>query len=321
MPRNVIQRSNDPVLDKIVTGYTPEGFIREMILPRTPVGSRSGDILAAGKDFLRIHNNVQQGRGLTPEITFDVSVADGWKVINHSLKSIVTKEDGANWDVTNAARGMTKAKNSFGKIVKSSLMLGAEFALSQVVMAAANYGTPNKVTLAGTSQWSDYTGTSSPIGVSQDAQVAINNATGRRPNVAVMSWDVWNYLRNNPEIVTRFASDDAKFKGASEAQVASALGVEKLAIGNVKYNSAKQGQTAVLANVWPKYCLFIYVNPNPNPDIFEDSFGNSFEFQRYISDSYKLEDPKGAQAVRVETIYDDVVRDFDAGYLVVNAVA
>lgn len=321
MARNIIQRSNDPVLDRIVTGYTPQGFIREMVLPKISVKARKGDILASGKDFLRIQNDVQLGRGNTPEITYDVSVTDGWNVENHALKAIVTKEDGANWNTENAKAGMTQAKNSFGKIVKQALMLGAENALATTVTDAANYAAGNKVTLSGTSQWSDYTGTSDPIGVSQQAQTATYDATGYVPNVCVLSFEVWNYLRNHPEIIARFSSHSAKFSGATQQQVALALGVEKIAIGHVKKNTATKGQTATLASVWPKSALFIYVNPNPNPDIFEDSFGNSFEFEAMVSDSEKLVDPKGAEFVRVTSSYDDVVRDFGAGYLVSDAVA
>ena len=315
-----ISRQNNPVLQKIVKGYTPVGFIREEILPKIIVKARKGDILSADSKFLRIHNNVTVKRSTTPEITFSTSIVNGWNVEDKGLKMIVTAEDGANWDPTNASAGMLSAKATMSKLVRQSEMLGNEFSLATVIQDAANYAAGNKVTLSGTDQYNDYAN-SDPIGDFQIANRAIRAATGLLPNKAVMSWEVWDVLRFHPSILALVGTNKDKLTGVSVDQLAMVMGVDSISIGKVFYNSAKGGQTKIMTPIWGKKIMFMYVNPNPSPEVFEDSFGNTFTFDNLSVDSWKVDDPKDAEFVRVTESYDDVIRDFNAGYLITDAIA
>ena len=50
MPSNSIKTYNDPVLNEIVKGYTPFGFIRQEVLPDVSVSTLRGDILSGGSE-------------------------------------------------------------------------------------------------------------------------------------------------------------------------------------------------------------------------------------------------------------------------------
>jgi len=150
MPSNSIKRSNDPVLDRIVTGYKPVGMIRDQFLPKIPVTALKGDILAQGTNHTRIHNNVKLRRSQTPEMTFDITTATGWSIDSYGLKVLVTEEDGEEWNPANPQAGFSAAKAQMGEIVRDAQMLAAENALASVVTTAASYSSGNKVTLSGT---------------------------------------------------------------------------------------------------------------------------------------------------------------------------
>ena len=68
---------------------------------------------------------------------------------------------------------------------------------------AGNYPTGNKVTLSGTSQWSDYSGTSDPCADIETAKEAVRAKIGKRPNTVAMGAAVWAKLRLHPKIIDR----------------------------------------------------------------------------------------------------------------------
>jgi len=136
-----------------------------------------------------------------------------------------------------------------------------------------------------------------------------------------MNWDVFNKLRMHPQILGLIGVNKDKLTGVSESQIATVLGVDEILIGKVKKNTAAEGQTASFSSVWGKHILFAYRNPNPSPSRAQNSFGYTFQRQAVIGDTIKVSDPKNAEFVRVTERYDDVILDFDAGYLVTDAVA
>ena len=93
MPSNSIKTYNDPVLNEIVKGYTPFGFIRQEVLPDVSVSTLRGDILSGGSEHLRIQNDVINGHSQTPIMTCSITTTDGFKINSHGLKKCITVED------------------------------------------------------------------------------------------------------------------------------------------------------------------------------------------------------------------------------------
>jgi hypothetical protein len=73
-------------------------------------------------------------------------------------------------------------------------------------------------------------------------------------NAVVVGWKTFRNLRNNPSIIERITADGAgqpaKPEDVTTKMLAQVFGVEKFLVGGAQYNSAKEGQPAVLAPVW-----------------------------------------------------------------------
>lgn len=316
---NKITKSNNPVLENVVRGYSAKGFIRSEVLPKIKVPSLTGDIPTKNGDHLRIVNNLAGEKAGTPEIDFQISKADGWNIQTYGLKNCITKEDGQRWNPSNPELGMRQVKRDIAAQIRKQQLIQSEYALAQTIFDDANYDVTNKTTLSGTAQYNG--STSKPVDDFIAARAAIYDDTGLVPNVAIMSWEVANVVKYHPDLIALISNDVNKLQGLSEGQLALAMGVDKVLIGSAKYNSAAKGQTQSLSSIWSKNILFTYVNPNPDPTVYEDSFGYTFENEGIVVDEYKVADPKDAMFVRVTEKFDDLILNFDAGYLIKDAVA
>ena len=316
---NTINIANNPVLNQVVTGYSVRGMIRDMVLPKIRVRALTGDIPTKNGDHLRIVNNLAGEKSTTPEIDFTISKATGWSIDSYGLKLCVTKEDGERWDPTNPQRGMLEAKRRMAKLIRDQQLLQSENALAGTIFDDSNYDASNTVTLAGADQYNG--ATSTPIDDFQAARVEIFDDTGLVPNVAVMPWEVFQVIKYHTDLISLISNDANKLMGLTPDQLAVAMNVDKVIVASVKKNSAAKGATQVLSSVWAKNIMFAYVNPNPTPDVIEDSFGYTFEKEAVTADSYKVADPKDAEFVRVTERHDDLILNFDAAYLIKDAVA
>lgn len=86
-------------------------------------------------------------------------------------------------------------------VTQDVIALGREKACADLALNEANYETTNKVTLSGTSQFTDPN--SDPIGVIKTGIRAIKRTTGRKPNVCAISGDVWEVLSEHPKVLEK----------------------------------------------------------------------------------------------------------------------
>lgn len=319
---NKIRISNDPVLDKIVRGYMPmdEQYIAGKLFPKIKVGSRKGDIKSAGTEFLRVNSVTKVGRTGTPEITVSMSKSSGWSCENEGLKILTLKEDGESYNQADWRAGMTAAKLSFAKMIKTAKMLAKEKEAADVLTSTSII--TNNVTLSGSDQWSDYAG-SNPLTQFSAAADSIYAATGREANTAYMGRNVFKKLRFHPVLFDKLGttSSSERSKGLTKEQLALILEVDQILIGTVRYESAKEGQTSSMSSVWGNDFGMLFVNPNPTPELFEKSFGYEFVLDELVTDTFAVKDPMFAEYVRLNEDRDQLVLDATAAYLVKAAVA
>lgn len=322
-----IEIRNNPVLTELYRGYQPveADYIQNQILPVLSTGSESGDIINLGttsQDMLRIHNTVIVGRTKTPEIRFSLSKAVAYKCEKRGLKVLVTIEDANKFkkEGETIENAKAKAKNMFTKFLKTATMLGREVALASALFSTSTF--TNYTTLTGADKFSDYVN-SDPIGVSTVAKNTIRKAIGKKPNVCIMGPEVEMYLVNHPQLKkTNGVAPDGTVpvRALERVELAKALGVDKILVGEAQYQTSKLGETAVKTDIWGKYMLFAYVNPSPVPEEFQLSLGYQFVQNESVIDEWDIIDPKDATFVREESKYDDVILDELAGYLIAGAV-
>lgn len=303
----------DLLLTNVSVGYFPKGYICEQILPVVTHTMSSGKLGKYGKEFLRIENTVKGGRGKYRRVDVGVTSTTSFYIAGHGLEDLVTKEDYKN--------KMLPFDAERDKTIGLTHMLFLE---KEQVVATALTSTATitqNVTLSGTQQYNDYLN-SDPIADFNTARGTIIDACGFPPNTAIMDYKVWNVLRFHPAMLDALGFKWAAPGGISVDQLALAMGVEKLLIGNARYNSAKEGQTDVLSAVWGKHIVFAVI-----PDKAEVQQVAVGYMVRYDGEAprrvfkYPENNPPESNVLLVEDNYDALLQSPEAAYLIANAIA
>jgi len=305
------------IVDKLLTGVSqkvmPEGYIADLVLPEAKVVQYSGKIGRYGKDHLRIESTVVGGRGQFPLVETNTRSSDSYALETHGLKDILTPEDYANVEQPfDAERDATED-------LTTKLALGKEKGLADALGSTSII--TNNVTLSGTDQYSDYAN-SDPLADFATARASIHSKTGTRPDTAIISWSVWNVIRYHPSLLRNLGFADQRAGGLSLDELAKVMEVKRVLVGEAVYNSAKQGQTAVMAEVWGKNIVFLVAPTKPA--------------KRQVTVGYRLTkagaavrqvfkndtaEPPESKLVQVRDIYQQLITDTGAAYLIKNAVA
>lgn len=130
--------------------------------------------------------------------------------------------------------------------------------------AAACFGTGiwgEDVTGSSTTQWDDYSG-SDPIKMVDQAKRNVRIKTGRDPNKLVLGLDVFNALKEHPDLVDRlkYTSSDS----ITEAMIAKRLGVDSVLVAKALVDNGPEGRSGASLGfiVDSKSALLIHATPN-----------------------------------------------------------
>lgn len=211
----------------------------------------------------------------------------------------------------------TKLLSSKGKLKRLQNNLGLEIEVKQASLATTitNYPSTNRVTLSGTSLFSDYTN-SDPIAIIEAGKDVVSLATGCEPNETTihMSYAVWKILKHHPKLTAMLSSNDIKVLTLELAR--KLFDVKALTVGRENVTT-QSGSTATL---WGKDMIIAYV-----PDIVESlddpTFGATVRQEGYpIVDPYR-EESTTSEIIRYRDALEPVIISGQSGYLVKNAVA
>jgi hypothetical protein len=239
----------------------------------------------------------------------------------HALQIAVTDEERENVDSPFAP------DRDGAELVTAKVLLGRELFIKNLVTTAANYEAANTSTLSGTSQWSDYTGTSKPILNAHTARDAIHAQLFLRPNLTVIPYQVMSKLEDHPDFIERIKYSMVGV--VTEELIARIMGLDRVLVPGAGFNSARMGQTASLGYIWGKDVLFAYVPPRPGMKI--PAFGYEFAWvygggQAQIAERWR-EDKRKSDVIRVSRRYDikfmalGATSKAIAGYLYKAAIA
>jgi hypothetical protein len=301
-----------PALTAIAIAYRNTRMIADNVLPRVPVGKQEFKYrkFALADGFTLPDTKV--GRTSQPN-----QVEFGFTEATDATRDYALDDPIPQVDIENAPEGYDPLGRSTEQIA-NLIALDREVRVANTVFNAANYATPNKTTLTGTGQWSDFTTPSDPIG----AILAALDSCVMRPNIGILGRPVWTKLRQHPKIVKAVLGNAGDSGVASLDAVAQLLELEALYVGEAWLNSAKKGQTATLQRTWGKHASFIYRDQLATADTGV-SFGFTAQFGNRVAGSIPDEDigMRGGQRVRVGESVKEVICANDLGYFFQNAVA
>lgn len=301
----------DPILTSVAQGYQNNDFVGSALFPSVPVGQRGGKILTFGREGFALYNTARAPGSDTKRIQFGYA-GSAYALESHSLEGLVPIEF---MQEASAVPGIDLARGAIAT-VQDVVALRLEYAQAVLATNAANYAASNKVTLAGTGQWSDYTsGVSDPAADVETAKEAIRQKTGKRPNTAVLGASVWAKLRLHPKILDRI-----KYTGRDSATpelVASLFGIERLLVGDAVYDSA-----GTFADVWGKFVVLAYTKLGGVADRGVPSYGYTYRLNGYPMVEKPYEDRNAKSWIYpVTDEVSPVIAGALAGYLISAPIA
>lgn len=297
----------DPALSNVSIKYTNDTFIADMVFPVVKVSKQTGKYYIYDKSNLRVANTQRAAGSGANEVDFGLSLAS-FSTDDHALKEFVADE------IQDQADAALNPLIDATETVTEQLMLDREIKLATALADTANM--TQNTTLAGTSQWSDYSN-SDPIGDVRTARSTVHQNTFKKPNTLIMSKLVFDMLSEHPAIIERIKYSQL---GVVTAELLARLfQVEKILVGEAGYNTANEGQTDSLSYVWGKHAIVAYITPQVRLKTL--TLGYTFTYAERQVKRWRDEDREGTY-VRIGK--DNYVHKFvapTAGYLIKNAIA
>jgi hypothetical protein len=301
----------DPILTTVAQGWQNNELVAQHLFPVVPVDQRGGKIIQFGKEDFRLYNTGRAPGSNTKRVQYGY-LGNPYALTDHSLEGAVPFE---LMQEANAVPHIDMGRTAVGK-TQNIILLKSEYDAAAIALNAANYIAANKVTLAGTSQWSDYGAVSNPSKDIETAKEAIRASTGKRPNTVLLSPKAFNALKQHPLILDRI-----KYTGRDSVTtdlLAVLWGVKNVVVGDAIYEDA----TGALTDVWGKFVVVAYTELGSLADAGLPSYGYTYRLRGYplVETPYMDRNAK-LWAYPVNDSRSPVLAASGAGYLISAAVA
>jgi len=260
----------DPILSTVAQGYRNNEMVADALFPVVPVEQRGGKIIQFGREDFRAYSTGRAPGTNTKRVQYGY-LGNPFALEAHSLEGSVPFEI---MQEANAVPHIDMGRIAVAK-TQNIILLGSEVAAAGIATNAANYGANNKVTLAGTSQWSDYSGVSDPSKDIEAAKEQVRSQTGKRANTVVLSPKAFNATKQHPKILDRI-----KYTGRDSVttdMLANLWSVAKVVVGDAVYENT----SGALADVWGSDVVVAYTEIGTLADAGLPSFGYTYRLRGY----------------------------------------
>jgi len=314
MPPSLSMVHVDKALTNISIQYRNLQFVADDVFPVFPVGNRSDKYF---KFDLTRFRQLDDTRGIGTEANevggWDLST-DLYSCDGHALRDLIPDAIRGNADPA------TDIDVTTTETLTDLVLLNREINLVSVLFGAGSL-VPN-VTLAGSSQWSDYT--SNPIVAVEAQKATILKATGKLPNRLLLSYPVFAQLRNHPAVYDRLKYVE-KANPLTPEQLAAAFDVEKVTVAMALKQTTAEGEADNLDFIWGKNALLYYRPPSIGLKTVALGAHFTWTYGMPANNGYRVkryrEEKRDSDVVEVELWYDQHVIAAAAGYAFLDAVA
>jgi hypothetical protein len=291
----------DTVLTNVSVGWPNNALVAENLFPTVRVNKQAGKYYIFGREAWLAETSDYRAPGTEAnEIPgFTVSL-DTFYAQEHALQMAVTDEEREMVD--NQFTPDRDATN----LLTSKIWLGRELAMYNLVSVAASYASGLSTTLAGTAQWSDYTGASHPIKDVRTGFRAVHAKIFMEPNTAIIPYLVMSYLEDHPDIIARIQYSERAI--LTPEIIAAVFGIQKVVVPGVAVATGPVGSlgNAVTAGyLWGKDVILAWVPPNPGlkTPAFAYEFAWTYGGTPQIADRWR-EEKRASDLIRVRRRYD-----------------
>ncbi len=298
-------------LSNLAISYRNLGFVASEFLPIMPVKFEADKYYKFYKEELRRIKALRAMGAESHEVKWTVTT-ETYTAEEYALKQIVPDRLRANADPAIRPEQVTTKK------LLSWLYLDYEKRAQALVQEAAGV-------TAGATPTVKWDGTSPTIEDDVDtAKKSIRQNAGVLPNKILMSADVKDVVKKDSVIrnLIRYTMPAAAGLLTS-GELPPVLWNLKTVIGNSIENTAREGQTNVIADVWNDNVLVAYVDPTPSLDALTLGFtmrvkqGGTLE----VLVTKWREDSRKGDMVEVSIIQDEKICATECGYLITDSLA
>lgn len=255
----------NPVLTTIAQGYSDQEFVGSALFPPVPVQISGGQILEFGKEGFMLYGTQRAPGGATKRMQFGY-LGKPFALENHAIECPVPREYMRDASVMPGINLGQRAVRLGMKVVTRSL----EIQQAGLAQNAALYDASHKVTLSGTSKWSDPA--SKPATDIETGKEAVRSTTGVYPNTLVINGPTFAALKNNPSITDRFKYTSKE--SITPEMLAALFDVETVKVGR----GVKATDAGVVSDIWGNSAVLAYVPANPS-GMEEPSYGYTYTME------------------------------------------
>lgn len=305
-----------PVQQFVVAHFQQTGGLHKMF-PAVPVALQSGPYYTVSRaDSLRNQSALKAPAAKMAQIGVGVDHAGTYSCAVYGAEFPMTAELAANYQ-------MPLARDQFlGRTLGRAAFLKRELGWIEDFFATGKWATDATPAVT----WDDPS--SDPIADIETGIETVLLATGRRPNVLGVGYQVWKALKQHPDIIARIGTGSASNTDPRQVTprlVAALFGLDEVVIGEVVYNTANAGASASMAFAAGKNALLAYRTPTPS--LLEHSAGYMFAWEGLAGTADGLAIRMGvdertmeqwSQVIHAE---DFKIVDTASGYFFSNAVA
>jgi hypothetical protein len=309
-------------IDRPLTNYAVEykngAFIASQVAPFVPVNNKSDDFVVFTKaDKFSLPNDLRGPKDEAKETTWGTG-SETYACKDRALKDFISDAMAANADVN-----INPNERTTGFLV-DLLLLGFEKRVRDLAFTYANYATSGlRVTLAGDDQFSS-SATSDPIGVIDTAV----NACFMPANTLIMGKAVYDVLKRHPQLLDHVKGGSTSQNAAKVnlQNMAEIFEVDRILVGQAKYNTSRKGQTAAYSYLWDDSVVAAYIDPSVTLDNLtawktfrwnQESTGAGYKVRRYRDEKRG----GGGNVIEAEMSIDEKAICADLAYIVYDCLA
>jgi hypothetical protein len=310
----------DRVLTNISLGFPNNGRVGDILFKTVRVRKQSDIYNVFGREHWLPEDDYRAPATPAVEVPGLAVSSDPYFCREYALAIPVSDEEKENAD------SPLEPASDGTELITNKLLLRREQRIQTMVQTAANYATGHAVTLSGTDQWNDYAN-SDPIGDVKTGIRKIHSTLFMEPNLGVFPYEVMSQLEDHTDFIERIKYSQVGVLTAD--LIASLLGLPKIVVPGLGYDSSVPGGTPTIGYLWGKDVTLVW-NP-PSAGLKKPAFGYEFVWRYGGGQTQRVdrwrEESRGADIIRVRRRYDlkfiavDGSGDSIAGYLLKAAVA
>ena len=307
----------DRALTNVAVQYQNNEFIADSVMPVIRVAKKSDKYFKFKPEtmFNVAAVDVVGAESMPGRPAAGLDTPGTFSCTDRALMDFISTDEELNADVP------LQPRIDVTEILTNYLGLAREIRVAGVAFNASNYGS-NTAALSGADRWD--TSTSDPV-----AKIfAAIRAPLVKPNTMVIGWEAYDALRTNDAIKQFVLSRASTLNGATplmvdEAALAAMFRLNRVIVGEAKYNAAAEGAAASFSYVWGKSCALIRVEPSPSPRRTQ-TFGYTMRFGAMETSTFYEGKPGRAGGTYVKVAHsdaDEIVGGEYTGFLYTTVVS